>query len=459
MLKSKVAAFSVLPFALLYGSVVSASDIGQTGNPWTKYYGTALASGAIDGYSDYGADILREPSGNLYVTGGYNSYAWGVVSSRQTAFNFFIAKYDANGTQVWLKQLTTGQQHNDYGSELARDSSGNIYVTGYTDGNTFAAPSAPTTWVQNNFLAKYDTNGNQIWIRYYGSATADTAQKLVIGPSNGIFIAGYTAEEGTTNYDAVLYRFDTSGNQLWRKKYNNDGLQEMPVGVAYEANTQNLFVATNQYNPLAPYYDTSDIVIRRIALDGTFINDNMKFATSQQDRVHTIVSGGAAGGVYIAGRAGQGAFGPTDPTTINPNGIAQYFVSYVGVLGVSWVNRLATEEGALNFSGMALDPFYRLHVTGATGKNAAGNITGGYVDPNNWGTDILYLLYGAGGWHVNQDQMGAYGVADRGSAIEVDDRGNFFITGAVYGSMNGINSSLAVNISSSNILTTRNDPR
>lgn len=172
----------------------------------------------------------------------------------------------------------------------------------------------------------------------YGNTTADTAQKIVIDPSNSIYIARYTAEEGTTNYDAILYRFGTSGNQVRRKKYNNDGLQEMPVGLAYEANTQSLFVATNQYNPLATYYDTSDIVIRRIALDGTFINDNLKFATSQQDRVHTIVSGGAAGGVYIAGRAGQGAFGPTDPTTINPNGIAQYFVSYVGVWGVNWVN-------------------------------------------------------------------------------------------------------------------------
>lgn len=440
------------PFAM-------ASDPGQTGSAWTKYYGNAQVSGSIDGKSDYGSDILREPSGNLYVTGGWNSYTWGVVSSRQEATDFFLAKYDSNGTQVWLKQLTTGEQHSDYGSALARDSAGNIYVTGHTDGNTFAAPSAPTTWVQNNFIAKYNTSGTQLWIKYYGSSTADLAQKLVIDPNNNIYIAGYTAEEGTNNYDVVLYRYDTNGNQVWRKKYDNTGYQEIPVGVVYDAFSGSVVIGVNQWNPAAPTFGAVDILLKRVALDGTYINE-MKIAAAigGEDRIDAIAADSQL--VYIAGRAGQNAFGSRDPTNL-PTGAGPYFVASVSPsqFFVNWADRLWYEEGGIQFKDIAIDPFYRVHVTGNVGKNTPGNITGGVVDVNNWGNDILYGLWKIGGERVTIDQMGAYGVRDDGAAIVVDNVGNFLITGAVRGSMNGVTSSIASSINSSNMFITRNMPR
>lgn len=438
-----------------------ASDPGQTGSAWTKYYGNAQVAGTIDGKDDFSSDMLRDASGNVIVTGGWNSYAWGVVSARSVAHDFFIGKYDANGTQLWLKQLTTGQQHNDYGSALAMDSAGNIYVTGHTDGNTFEAPSAATTWVQNNFVAKYDANGNRLWIRYFGTTTADMAQKIAIDPNNNIYVAGYTADEGTTNYDPVLFRFDSSGNQIWRKKYNNTGYQEIPVGVVYDSYSASLVMGVNQWNPAATTYGAIDILLKRIALDGTYINE-MKIASAAggEDRIDAIAAG--HGLVYIAGRAGQHAFGTIDPSNLQPNNMGlQYFVASVSPsqFYVNWADRLAYEDGAIQFRDIATDPLYRVHVTGNVGKNAPGNITGGAYDTSNWGNDIFYGLWKLGGERVTIDQMGAYGVRDDGAAIATDSVGNFYISGAVRGSMNGVTSAIAASISSSNMFITRNMPR
>ena len=44
----------------------------------------------------------------------------------------WLAKYDSNGDQLWLQQL--GIKDDDEANGVAVDSAGNIYITGYTDG-------------------------------------------------------------------------------------------------------------------------------------------------------------------------------------------------------------------------------------------------------------------------------------------------------------------------------------
>ena len=91
--------------------------------------------------NDYANGVATDSSGNVYVTGGTKGGLDGNTSAGDT--DLFVVKYNSSGTKQWTKQL--GTSSGDYARGVATDSSGNVYVTGYTggglDGNTSAGSS------------------------------------------------------------------------------------------------------------------------------------------------------------------------------------------------------------------------------------------------------------------------------------------------------------------------------
>jgi len=71
-------------------------------------------------------------------------------------YDIFLVKYNSSGTKKWTSQL--GTSSSDRGNGVSDDSSGNIYVTGYTcgglDGNTNSGSN-------DIFLVKYDSSGTK----------------------------------------------------------------------------------------------------------------------------------------------------------------------------------------------------------------------------------------------------------------------------------------------------------
>ena len=74
------------------------------------------------GNADVGQGIAADSSGNCYVTGYTNNGSNDDV---------FIAKYNTSGTLQWQRKLYGAST--DYGYGVAVDSSGNCYVTGSTN--------------------------------------------------------------------------------------------------------------------------------------------------------------------------------------------------------------------------------------------------------------------------------------------------------------------------------------
>ena len=108
---------------------------------------------------DEGSGVTTDSSGNIYVTG--NTYGgldgntnYGNDCTVPPCDDIFLVKYNSSGTKQWTKQL--GTPYSDYGNGVSTDSSGNIYVTGYTggglDGNTSSGSG-------DIFLVKYNSDG------------------------------------------------------------------------------------------------------------------------------------------------------------------------------------------------------------------------------------------------------------------------------------------------------------
>ena len=76
----------------------------------------------------------------------------------------FVVKYLDNGTKLWTKQF--GTPSSDLADGVATDSSGNVYVVGYTygglDGNTNSGGNCPNTSLCTDiFLIMYNSSGTK----------------------------------------------------------------------------------------------------------------------------------------------------------------------------------------------------------------------------------------------------------------------------------------------------------
>jgi hypothetical protein len=120
------------------GNVVWAKSAGSTGD-------------------DFVNSIALDALGNPYVTGYFNSSTLSFGSTTLTnvgSNNIFLAKYDVNGNVVWAK--SSGGTDNDFASSVVVDPSGNVCVSGYFNSPsiTFNSTTLTNAGVYNIFIAK-----------------------------------------------------------------------------------------------------------------------------------------------------------------------------------------------------------------------------------------------------------------------------------------------------------------
>ncbi|PKN19216.1 MAG: hypothetical protein CVU65_17980, partial [Deltaproteobacteria bacterium HGW-Deltaproteobacteria-22] len=81
-----------------------------------------------------------------------------------------------------------GSPADDAVKGMAIDASDHVYVTGhYSDSVDGSTPSMEA------FLAKYDSEGQQVWFRQWGSDWHDFGDAVDVDPSGRTFIAGTTS--------------------------------------------------------------------------------------------------------------------------------------------------------------------------------------------------------------------------------------------------------------------------
>jgi hypothetical protein len=114
--------------------------------------GSALAYSTYLGGSgrDIGNGIAVDSSGNAYVTGGTASTDFPTMNPFQPAygggdFDAFVAEFNPTGSAL-IYSTYLGGSGEDNGGGVAVDSSGNAYVTGFTESTNFPTmnPMQPT---------------------------------------------------------------------------------------------------------------------------------------------------------------------------------------------------------------------------------------------------------------------------------------------------------------------------
>ncbi len=162
---------------------------------------------------DYSYSVAMDASGNAYITGNTGGDLAGANAGGRDAF---LTKFDSSGNELWSQQVGTASD--DASFSVAVDASGNAYITGFTGGDLGGVSAG----YDDAFLTKFDTLGNELWSQQIGTAGYDISESVAVDTSGNIYISGYTSGDlGGANaggYDAFLTKFDASGNELWSQQ-------------------------------------------------------------------------------------------------------------------------------------------------------------------------------------------------------------------------------------------------
>lgn len=208
----------------LIGFVQGASNLDLNAD-YFQYRGTTPPDGPTvpqaQQLGSLGFDFLpavaTDPSGNVYTAGGTTG---SIGAPNAGLSDAIIAKYDSQGNLLFTRQFGTSGYESIFG--LGTDNQGNFYVSGYTEGELGGPKQAEQ---YDAFVAKYDSNGNQLWIRQVGQNIQFPTFSLAVDPNTGdTFISGPNVTESIENPDdAYVLKFDTNGNQQWLTEVGTSG--------------------------------------------------------------------------------------------------------------------------------------------------------------------------------------------------------------------------------------------
>lgn len=192
------------------------------------FAGTAFAEQLAITTEAYQSGIVgMNYSAPSYATGGDGAYTWGIASgalpggttlnsasgvisgtpSGTGRFSFTVQVTDTSGgsatkayvIDIYHSYLTYDSGGNDAGTAIATDSSGHIYVAGYSYNGA-----------NNDYRTiKYGTDGSTFWVRSHDSGGDDQASGIAVDTGNNVYVVG----------SRMIIKYDQDGNVLWMKDF------------------------------------------------------------------------------------------------------------------------------------------------------------------------------------------------------------------------------------------------
>jgi hypothetical protein len=372
-------------------------------------------------YWDEANAIAVDDSGNVYVTG--ESYGIGQF------YDYLTIKYDRTGNELWTKRYNGPGNRLDRASAIALDRSGNVYVTGESEGDGTS---------RDYVTIKYDEAGREIWLRRYGGGDwNDIATSMTTDDSANVYVTGYSYESITVGPDYATLKYDHHGNELWAARY--DSMYDYAYAVcidslhnAYVTGTSGTLKYDAGGNMLwrRSYYgvdviagkDNNAYVVGDLFGVGAEISDYLTIkhypngdtawartynGQADSSDYAAAITTDDSGNVYITGVSyGSGTGWDYGTLKYYPNG------------DTAWVRRYNGPGNGLDQpTAIAVDLFGKTYVTG---YSEAGDAYQDYAT-------VRYDETGNQIWVIRYD--GPANSTDRSNAIVVDDSANVYVTG------------------------------
>jgi hypothetical protein len=366
---------------VVFGGPTQSSLGGQSAGLFDVFAGKCDSSGNLlwlaqrgsteteYGFDDLNGGVASDIYGNVYVVGRTKGSLDGY--SNLGGYDMFLVKFGPNGNWLWTRQ--DGTSGDDTARAVATDSAGNVYIAGYVQGNFHGVTRVGASDV---FISKYDQAGTRQWSVLFGSLGPDEAFGLTCDADRNVIVTGWCGDsiEGNPylgNGDNFLAKYDTDGQRLWLKQWGTPN-KDTGYSLATDA-SRNIYISGYTAGPLyGPQQGNRDIFLAKFDAGGIF-QWGRQMGTSEHDQGWGVAAD-AVGNVYVTGETG-GMLG-TDPWA----GDQDVFVAKYNTSGTQiWLKQLGTTNFDLG-RAIAVDTNGGVFVTGWSFGDFDGSTNQGLAD-------------------------------------------------------------------------------
>jgi hypothetical protein len=340
---------------------------------WTVENGSSTAPGSLKVRA-----MTTDAAGNTIVFGntdvGINGQSLNGVT------DYFLTKYDSNGTRQWtVLNGTVGGGASAEG--IITDASNNIFIVGTIEGT--AIDSQARVGVRDYFLSKYNSSGVRQWTIEKGVANTqfsvngvavDSAGNIyTVGSNFGAAIDGQTLK-GTQ--DLIITKFNSSGTRIWTVEAGVTGGKLTPGKSIVIDSSDNIYIAgeTNAGFDSQTLKGIKDYYITKYTTAGArvwTIQNGVASATVSNPRLALD----SAGNIFVVGNTDRGLDGQI------LKGVNDYFISKYDASGTRlWTKQSGASGGTTYVGDIKISSTGKIYVAGQTNRGIDGQSLRGTVD-------------------------------------------------------------------------------
>ncbi len=367
---------------------------------WTRLLGS---TGTANGYS-----LALDPTGGVVVAGSTTAaLTTGSVTDGNT--DTYVAKYDATGTQTWVKQLQTLSQNQ--AATVSVDTSGNVFIGGQVSGGVIGSGQTKSGGT-DAYVAKLDNKGKLVYEKQFGTSGNDAVAATATASDGSLYVAS------TQNGHAIISKYangDATAAPVWTQDLGDlqnggaiGGLAVNGTQLYISGTTQNANLTAGGAATVASASNGgSDAFVFNLTDNGSTSSANFVsyVGTGGQDKGGGVAVG-ADGTVYLTGST-TGTFAGQSRNVPN---VSNAFATSLSATGaINWTKQYGGQDGISSGTGIAVDN------SGSSVLDALG-LPKGVINPNQ-NVDLTSQTSLRAG---DSFQIQFQGVAPRTATITID---------------------------------------
>ncbi|MCW7491726.1 SBBP repeat-containing protein [Leptospira sp. 2 VSF19] len=389
--------------------------------------------GATGGVLTAGQSTATDRSGNVYLVGTTTGSLAGQPKISPSSYNdILIAKFDSNGNLLWVRQVGSTGIASTYAEVAHFDKWGDLYIVGSSGGpfNEYSGNGA------GSLLLKVHPSGLVLWTRIFPTGSETLGSGVTTDTDGNVYITGNTEEQVINGETALggrntfIFKYSRGGDYIWTRLIDNGGPSSYGQQMQYDSYSKSILIA-GQVGGTGTFFGNS--------LPGGLM-DSYLLSLSTNGNIQWVRLLGVSGGTTSARAISvdqKGSVYITGDANADIDGqtksgsIVQFLTRYKVSGEKVWTRLLGGGGSSNTFS-------YGIYADNASHIYTVGSSTGNLPGFSLVGTQDSYLSkYDANGNLIWIRISGNSSSTIYGRGISSDKYGTLYVSGSTDGSFDG----------------------